>query len=136
MSCSHCTGSQWPNLGRSQTKKNIHLICLSHRVSIAGNQMQFLIHAYVESLQTGLGNTIWWWVGGLVAKLCPTLVTPQFVACQAPLLYPWDFPGKNTGVGWHVLLQGIFPIQGSNPCLLHCRWTLLPLSHQGSPCTI
>ena len=33
------------------------------------------------------------------------------------LLSPWDFPGKNTGVGCHALLQGIFPTQGSNPCL-------------------
>ena len=32
-----------------------------------------------------------------------------------------DSPGKNAGVGCHVLLQGIFPIQGSNPGLLHCR---------------
>ena len=30
----------------------------------------------------------------------------------------WDFPGKNTGLGYHFLLQGIFPIQGSNPCLI------------------
>ena len=37
------------------------------------------------------------------------------------LLCPWDFPGKNTGVGCHVLLQGIFPTQGSNSGLLHCR---------------
>ena len=34
--------------------------------------------------------------------------------------------GKNTGVGYHSLLQGIFPTQGSNPGLLHCRQTLLP----------
>ena len=34
------------------------------------------------------------------------------------LLCPWDFPGKNTGLGCHFLLQGIFPIQGLNPCLL------------------
>ena len=48
------------------------------------------------------------------------------------LLSPWDFPGKNTGVGCHFLLQGIFPTQGSNPGLLHCRQTLYPLGHQGS----
>ena len=42
-------------------------------------------------------------------------------------------PGKNTGVGCHVLLQGIFPTQGSNPDLPHCRWILYYLSHQGSP---
>ena len=44
-----------------------------------------------------------------------------------------DFPGKNTGVGCHALLQGIFPTQGSNPGLLHCRRILYHLSHQGSP---
>ena len=37
---------------------------------------------------------------------------------------PWDSPGKNTGVGCHFLLQGIFLTQGSNPHLLHCRWIL------------
>ena len=45
------------------------------------------------------------------------------------LLCPWDFPGKNTGVGWHFLLQGIFPTQGSNLGLLHCRQMLYRLSH-------
>ena len=44
-----------------------------------------------------------------------------------------DSPGKNTGVGCHALLQGIFPNQGSNPGLPHCRWILYRLSHQGSP---
>ena len=44
-----------------------------------------------------------------------------------------DSPGKNTGVGCHALLQGIFPNQGSNPGLPHCRQILYPLSHQGSP---
>jgi len=43
-----------------------------------------------------------------------------------------DSPGKNTGVGCHALLQGIFPTQGSNPSLLHCRWVLYHLSHHGS----
>ena len=35
------------------------------------------------------------------------------------LLCPWDFPGKNIGVGCHFLYQGIFSTQGSNPSLLH-----------------
>ena len=47
---------------------------------------------------------------------------------------PWDFPGKNTGVSCHFLLQGIFLTQGLNPCLLHWQADSLPLSHQGSPC--
>ena len=46
------------------------------------------------------------------------------------LLCPWDSPGKNTGVGCQALLQGIFPIQGSNPGLLHCRQILYHLNHR------
>ena len=42
----------------------------------------------------------------------------------ARLLCPWDSPGKSTIVGCHFLLQGIFPTQGSNPGLLHCRQIL------------
>ena len=49
----------------------------------------------------------------------------------ARLLCPWDSPGKNTGAGCHFLLQGIFPIQESNPGLLHGRQILYRLSHQG-----
>ena len=45
---------------------------------------------------------------------------------------PWNSPGQNTRVGSHCLLQGIFPTQGSNPGLPHCRWILYQLSHQGS----
>ena len=50
----------------------------------------------------------------------------------ANLLCPWTFPGKNTAVGCHFLLQGVFPIQASNPyllCLLHWQADSLPLSH-------
>ena len=43
---------------------------------------------------------------------------------SARLLCPWNSPGKNTGVGCHSLIQGIFPIQGSDPCILHCRQIL------------
>ena len=43
-----------------------------------------------------------------------------------------DSPNKNTGVGCHTLLQGIFPTQGLNSGLLHCRGILYHLSHQGS----
>ena len=46
---------------------------------------------------------------------------------------PWNSPGQNTGMGCLSLLQGIFPTQGSNPGLLHCRQILYQLSHQGSP---
>ena len=47
------------------------------------------------------------------------------------LYCPWNSLGKNTGVGWYFLVQGIFPTQGSNPGLPHCRQILYHLSHQG-----
>ena len=50
------------------------------------------------------------------------------------LLCPWDSPGKNIGLGYHALLQGIFPLQGLNPlvlCLLYWRAGSLPMSHLG-----
>ena len=48
------------------------------------------------------------------------------------LLCPWNSPGKNSGMGSHSLFQGIFPTQGSNPGLLHCRQILYRLSRQES----
>ena len=60
----------------------------------------------------------------LIAQSCPTLCDPL----DCSLLWPWGFPGKNTGVGCHSLLQGIFPTRG----LLHCRQILYHLSLQGS----
>ena len=50
--------------------------------------------------------------------------------CSLQLLCPWDFPGKNTGVGCHFLLQGIFPTQGLNLHILHWEVDSLP---QGYP---
>ena len=49
------------------------------------------------------------------------------------LYSPWNSPGQDTGVGSLSLLQGIFPTQGSNPGLPHCRQILYQLSHKGSP---
>ena len=49
------------------------------------------------------------------------------------LYSPWNSPSQNTGVGSLSLLQGIFPTQGLNPGLPHCRQILYQLSHQGSP---
>ena len=49
------------------------------------------------------------------------------------LYSPWNSPGQNTWVGSLSHLQGIFPTQGLNPGLLHCRRVLYQLSHQGSP---
>ena len=64
----------------------------------------------------------------LVAQLHLTL-------CE-PVICPWNSPGKNTGVGSHSLLQGIFMTQGLNLGLLHCRQILYHLTYQGSCMTI
>ena len=58
-----------------------------------------------------------------IAQSCPTFSNPMDCS-PTRLLRPWDFPGKSTGVGCRCLLQGIFPTQGSNPGLPHCRQTL------------
>ena len=62
-----------------------------------------------------------------VAQSCPTLCNPM--NCSLQLLRPWDFAGKNTGVGCHFLLQRIFPTQGLDLGLRHFRQTLYLLSH-------
>ena len=65
------------------------------------------LHYYDLRAVLGIVNS-----GGLVTKSCPTLETPWTVAHQ--LLCPWHFLGKNTRVGCHFLLQGIFQTQKSN----------------------
>ena len=57
----------------------------------------------------------WWWFS---CSLRPCRLQPSRLLC------PWDFPGKNTSVGCHILLQGIFQTQRWNPGLLHCRQIL------------
>ena len=67
----------------------------------------------------------------LVTQSCLTLCNPM--DCSPPgSSARGDSPGKNTGLGCHALLQGIFPTQGSNPGLSCCRWILHHLSNQGS----
>ena len=68
-----------------------------------------------------------------VAQLCLTLCDSMDCSLPGSSLRPWDFPGKNTGVVCHFFLQAIFPIQGLNPGLPHCRQKLYHLSHQRSP---
>ena len=59
------------------------------------------------------------------------LATP--VTAASRFLCPWDFPGKNTGLGCNVPLQEIFLTQGLNLHLLHWQVDSLPLSQRGSP---
>ena len=66
-----------------------------------------------------------------VAQSCPTL-RPHGLQPTRPLR-PWNLPGNSTGVSCHLLLQGIFPTQGSNPGLPHGRQTFLPSEPPGKP---
>ena len=67
-----------------------------------------------------------------VAQSCQALCDPMDYSPPGSSVHG-NSPGKNTGVGCHALLQGIFPTQGSNPGLPHCKWILYQLSHKGSP---
>ena len=68
----------------------------------------------------------------LVTQSCPTLCDPLDCSLPGSSVHG-DSSGKNTGVGCHTLLQGVFPTQALSPGLLHCRQILYCLSHKGSP---
>ena len=68
----------------------------------------------------------------LITQSCPSLWDPM--NCSLPgSSVPGDFPGKNTRLGCHALLQGLFQTHGLNPGLLHSRRILYHLNHQGYP---
>ena len=87
---------------------------------------KILVKIKWDVIQSLSSNRVLKWTKVLVTQSCPT-------HCGSiRLLGPWDVPGKNTGVGCHSLLQGIFWTQGSNSGLLHCKQILYHLSHQGA----
>ena len=65
--------------------------------------------------------------------VCLTLCDPMDWMEPTRFLCPWNSPSKNTGVGFHFLLQGLFPTQGLHPGLPRCRQTLYQLSHWERP---
>ena len=67
----------------------------------------------------------------LVAQSCLSLCSPMDCSLPGSSLHGYS-PGKNIGVDCHALLHGIFPTQGLNPCIQHCRWIIYQLSHQGN----
>ena len=68
---------------------------------------------------------------GLVVQSCQTLCDCMDCSPSVSSVHG-DSPGKNTGVGFHTFLQEIFPTQGLNSGLLHCKWIFYRLSHLGS----
>ena len=86
--------------------------------------MQAIFKSFVFSLWV-VCNTNWKWKSESES---------HSVVCDSlwPHIVHGISPGQNTGVGSLSLLQGIFPTQGLNPGLWHCRWILYRLSHKGS----
>ena len=121
-----------PGLGRSPEEGNssqLQYSCLGnamdrgawwatvHRVARVGHNLAHLIFIICK-------------VKVKVAQSCPTLLRPPRL-WPARLLCPWHFPGKNTCVGCHFFLQGIFLTHGLNLHLLPWPKDSWPLSHQG-----
>ena len=102
-----------PQLGRSPEERN-------------GNPLQY------SCLEYRMESRAWWAIDHvpcLVALLCPILCNPKDCSLPGSSVIG-DYPGENTRVGCHALLQGIFPTQGLKPGLPHYRWILYCLSHQ------
>ena len=75
---------------------------------------------------------------GMVSQVCACMhvcvcVQQHVQLFATPWTILWNSPGQNTGVDSLSLFQGIFPTQGLNPGLPHCRWILYQLSRQGGP---
>ena len=113
--CKESDMTEWLSFTHSLTHSNDFM-----------REREILIHEWIDILSSFLWN-VWClseWVK--VTQSCPTL--------QPHGLYiPWDSPGQNTRMGSLFLLQQIFPTQGSNSGLPHCRLILYQLSHKGSP---
>ena len=104
----------------SQAEKSIN--SFSHRKSVSSGRPWGIC---LQSLISAEGSLL-----SLVAQSCPALCDPMDCSPPGSCVHG-DSPSKNTGMGCQALLQGIFPIQGSNPGLPHCRRILYHLSHRG-----
>ena len=118
-----------PGLGRSPGEAN------SYPLQYSGLEisMDCIVHGVAKS-RTQLSNFKKKECVCVSLAVSNSFATPWIVAHQ--VLCPWNSPGKNTGVGFHFLLQGIFPAQGLNPhllCLRHCQVDSLPLCYLESP---
>ena len=125
---------QWMHIKIKQQKSHIELKKKASVVLLLRTGCHCLKHR--ESPAQQINNMLWLRLCSAAAAAVTSVVSDSVWPHRRQptrLLCPWDSPGKNTGVGCHSLLQGIFPTQGSNPGLLRCRQTLYCLSHQGSP---
>ena len=119
-------GFQWANRQITQSSASLYIIL----ITTTKQQVVLQILKKTQNMKMGHNSTITIiiYVLFLVARSCPTLWDPlvhPLVHSSAPgSSVHGDSPGRNTAVGCHALLQGIFPTQGSNPGLPHCRQIL------------
>ena len=112
----------------------IQLGMKQYETTLNNSDNGFLINTKKQNIQTYILVCVYFqYRCCLVTKSYLSLLLPHGLQ-PTRLLCPWDFPGKNTGVGCHCLLQGTFPTQGLKLHLLHQQAGSLPLSHQGN-CT-
>ena len=118
--------------------RNIHhLGCICAKHASPESTWEKTNTSRVGNKATGLGSSkeLEGWDGVRACVVMSDSLRPHGLQ-PARLLGPWNVPGKNTGVGCHFFLQGIFPTQGLNSHLLrllHCRAGSLPLNHLRSP---
>ena len=118
------------------TTSDSNSISNSLRIQMYSGQKKYDVYS-IGNFAKDTNNTVHY----LLSTLCcavlgcsgvPNSLQPHGLQ-PARLLCPWGFSGKNTRVGCHAILRGIFPTQGPNPGLPHCRQILYWLSHQGNP---
>ena len=100
-------------------------------VSCIGRKILYQLSHCTEQFRNSDDNIMCFAVQCLVTQSCPTLWPMSY--SPPGFSVHRDSLGKNTGVGCHALLLGIFPTQGLNPGLPYCRRILYHLSHQQSP---
>ena len=127
---SQCVGLQFPSV---QSLSHIQLFATpwtaAHQASLSISSSRSLLKLTSVLI---LSQTFYEKANALVAQSCPTHCNPMDRSPPGFSVHE-ILQARNTGVGSHSLLQGIFPTQGSNPSVLHCRQILHHLSYQGSP---
>ena len=97
------------------------------KIILKKGQVEWCALSDFKTHHTTVIKTTWYWWGSTRRSMC----NPMDCSLSGSSVHG-DSPGKNTGVGCHAFLQGIFPAQGSNLGLQHCRQILYHLGHQGS----